>query len=349
MKKFSILLALAALALAGCNGGNQENSGNPPTAQNGGSGNSPPAKDFTITVIAKSTTNPVFQYALAGAKAAAADLGPKNHTHIQIDWETPANEDGQVQAQNIDQAVDRHVDAILISCSDAAKVTGSINKAVDAGVPVMTFDSDAPDSKRFAFYGVDDEAAGAEVMDELAKQVKGLTNVAILSGNPNAPNLKKRVDGATTEAAKYPNIKLLAQPFYLEHETPDDASQVVTNAMSAHPEIQAWAMIGGWPLFAKSLLTELPSRHVKVVSVDALPAELAYVDAGIAPVLLAQPCYKWGYASVGIIVDHVLNKKEVPVINPMPLVPVTKANLGDWARTLKSWGADVDPKYLAMK
>ena len=47
-------------------------------------------------------------------------------------------------------------DAILISCSDAGKVTGAINDAVARGVPVMTFDSDAPQSKRFAYYGVDD-------------------------------------------------------------------------------------------------------------------------------------------------------------------------------------------------
>ena len=65
------------------------------------------------------------------------------------------------------------MDAILISASDAGKVTGAINDAVDRGVPVMTFDSDAPQSKRFAFYGVDDDKTGQQTMAELAKVMDG--------------------------------------------------------------------------------------------------------------------------------------------------------------------------------
>ena len=73
------------------------------------------------------------------------------------------------------------------------------------------------------------------------------------------------------------------------------------------------------------------------------------MDKGIAPVLLAQPCYDWGRVSVGLIVDKLIKKKDVPVINDMKLVRVTKDNLGEWAKTLQSWGAtDIDPKYLAL-
>jgi ribose transport system substrate-binding protein len=119
--------------------------------------------------------------------------------------------------------------------------------------------------------------------------------------------------------------------------------------MSANPQIDSWAMVGGWPLFAKSLLTDLPSRNVKIVSVDALPEQLAYVEAGIAPELLAQPTYLWGSESVKIILKHILGKEEVPKVNKMELVKVTKDNLGEWARQLKAWGMTVDQKYLDMK
>jgi ribose transport system substrate-binding protein len=108
-------------------------------------------------------------------------------------------------------------------------------------------------------------------------------------------------------------------------------------------------MIGGWALFTRSLLTDLDPAGVKVVSVDALPAELPYIEHGIAPVLLAQPTYKWGYVSVCKIVDKVLLDKDVPVMNRMELVKVTQENLGDWARQLKEWGFDdVPAKYLEM-
>ena len=71
-------------------------------------------------------------------------------------------------------------------------------------------------------------------------------------------------------------------------------------------------MIGGWPLFTQTLLTDLDPKKVKIVAVDGLPAELAYVDKGLAPVLLAQPTYLWGYISVQRIFDKVHLKKDVP-------------------------------------
>lgn len=343
------LATLAGLALAGCGSGSSTTAstttGSSTTTTTTTS--TPKKKDYKITMIAKSSSNPVFLSAQTGAEAAAKDRGKADGVNITIDWRTPNDEDGQVQAQRIAQAVNEGADAILISCSDAAKVTGAINDAVDKNVPVMTFDSDAPQSKRFAFYGADDAEAGKEVMDELAKAENGAQfNYAILAGNQNAPNLQKRVQGAKDAAQAYPNAHLID---VVNHaETPQDASAAVLREMNAHPEINAWAMIGGWPLFNTALLSLDPSK-VKIVSVDALPAELAYVDKGIAPVLLAQPVYDWGYKSVNIVMDK-LEGKPVQEVNKMELIKVTKSNLGQWANQLKKWGFnDVDPKYLSMK
>jgi ribose transport system substrate-binding protein len=353
MKIGGWLLGLGALALVGCSGGDNGNTAQGSTAgTTAPSGTTTPAagggKSFKIVMIAKSNSNPVFQMAKTGAMKAAEEESKRTGWNITVDWQTPDNEDGQEQAKRIAAAVSGGANAILISCSDAAKVTGAINDAVAGNVPVMTFDSDAPDSKRFAFYGTDDAACGKQVMSELAKITGGKANVAILAGNQNAPNLQKRVAGVKEEAKKYPGITIVTVANHTE--TAADASAKVVETMKAYPQINAWAMVGGWPLFATSLLTDLDPAKVKVVSVDALPAELAYIDKGIAPVLLAQPVYDWGYVSVGLIVKKLIDKKDVPAYNPMALVKVSKDNLGEWAHTLQSWGAtDIDPKYLAMK
>src|SRR5205085_1648059 len=143
-----------------------------------------------------SSTNPVFQSGRTGAENAAKELTQQQGVDVKIDWLTPPNEDAAVQVQRIAQAVNAGDDAVLFSASEAAKVVGAINEAVDRGVPVMTFDSDVPNSKRFSFYGGDDEAMGRQVMAELAKQMGDRGKVAILGGNQNAPNLQKRVKGA---------------------------------------------------------------------------------------------------------------------------------------------------------
>ena len=338
-------VALIALGMLAC-GGSREGTGDSSKTASGASASG--SKTFTIAMIAKSSTNPVFLSGRTGAEAAAKELSQQHGVDVRIDWLTPPTEDAAVQAQRIAQAANSGADAILLSASEAGKLVGAINDAVDRGVPVMTFDSDVPQSKRFAFYGGDDAAMGRQVMAELAKQMGEKGKVAILGGNQNAPNLQKRVQGAKDEAAKHPGISIVS--VFYHPETPQDAAAEVMRAQSAYPEIQGWAMIGGWPLFTKALLSDLDPKRVKIVSVDALPAELPYVEQGLAPVLFAQPTYNWGYVSVKTIFDKVYLKKDVPAHVQMDLIRVSKENLGDWARQLKDWGfTDVDPKYLAMK
>jgi ribose transport system substrate-binding protein len=333
---FVLTLALLASACSGAGDKSAPATGKPGTG-----------KPFVITMIAKSSTNPVFLSARTGAENAAAELSKQLGVEIKIDWRTPPNEDGTVQAQRIAEAVNDGVNALLVSTSDAGKVTGAIDEAVGRGVPVMMFDSDAPASKRFSFYGGDDVAMGRQVMQELAVQMGDKGKIAILAGNQNAPNLQNRVKGVREEAAKHPGITIL-NTFY-HAETPQDAAAEVIRAQNAYPDIQGWAMIGGWALFTQALLDDLDPRKVKIVSVDGLPAELPYVEKGLAPVLLAQPTYLWGYVSVKTIVDHVYLKKEVPAHVQMDLVRVSRDNLGTWARQLREWGfTDVDPKYIAL-
>jgi ribose transport system substrate-binding protein len=336
-KKFAALVTFCGL-MAACGGG-----------EKGAPAGSTPAggRGLKIAMIAKSSTNPVFLSARTGAEAAAKELSQKHGIPIDIMWLTPPEEDGQVQAQRIAQAVNEGASAVLISCSDAGKVTGAINDAVGRGVPVMTFDSDAPQSNRFAFYGVDDIKTGEALMRELAPLMNGKGKVAILAGNQNAPNLRNRVAGVKQEAAKYPGITIVDTFYHIE--TPQDAAAEVIRVQNAYPDVSGWAMIGGWPLFTQTLLSDLDPKKVKIVSVDALPAELAYVDKGLAPVLLAQPTYMWGYVSVQKIVEKVHLKQDVPQIIPMELVKVTKDNLGTWARQLKTWGfTDVPDAYLKL-
>ncbi|HEY7877079.1 MAG TPA: substrate-binding domain-containing protein [Gemmatimonadaceae bacterium] len=332
---FLRICALFILAALGC--GRADGTAKPAAA----------SKTFTVAMIAKSSTNPVFLSARTGAERAAAELSKQYGVSVRVAWLTPPSEDAEIQAQRIAQAVNDGANAILVSASDAGKVTGAINEAVNRGVPVMMFDSDAPASKRFSFYGGDDAAMGRQVMDELATQMHDRGKIAILSGNQNAPNLQRRVQGVRDEAKKYPGITILNT--FNTIETPQDAAAEVIRAQNAYPNIQGWAMVGGWPLFTGALLTELNPDRVKVVSIDALPAELAYVDRGLAPVLLAQPTYLWGYQSVKTVFDHVYRHQPVPAHVQMQLVRVSKDNLGTWARQLRDWGfTDVDPKYIAL-
>ena len=306
-----------------------------------------PAKRIRIAMIAKSSTNPVFLSARAGAEAAARDQSAKLGFPVQVVWMTPPREEAQVQAQRIAQAVKEGMDAVLVSCSDDAVLTPAIDAAVGKGVPVMTFDSDAPRSQRFAYFGVDDRRFGATVMAELAKLIGGHGKVAILAGNHSAPNLRRRAEGAREEAARQ-HIDVVGT--YYHPETPDDAVAEVLRVTSAYPELRGWAMIGGWALFGKTLLDEPAIKPLKIVAVDGLPPELRYVEKNVVPVLIAQPTFLWGNVGVTKILDRIQYHKDVPAVIPMEPVKITVDSLGDWSRQLKQWGfADVPEEYLRLK
>jgi ribose transport system substrate-binding protein len=292
-------------------------------------------KTFTFGVIAKSNNNPVFQAAKTGAQDEAKALGAKNGVNIKIDWRTPNEEDPQKQVEAVEQLVNAGVSGIAISCSDANKLTDAINKAVDNGVPVVCFDSDAPKSKRMAIFGTDDVACGKQVMTELAKAMGEKGTVAILAGNQNAPNLQKRVQGVKEEAKKYPGIKILDT--YYHKETPQDAAAKVEQVQQANPEIGGWAMIGGWPLFTDNALKWAPGA-VKVVAVDALPAQLQYLKDGHVQILLAQQVYEWGTTSVDLLYDAVANnKKPETTFIKADLIPVTKDDAEAFGKKWDKW------------
>src|SRR5262245_13858041 len=290
---------------------------------------------YTFGLVAKSQNNPVFQAARVGAEQAAKDLGAKNGVTLKIDWRTPNEEDAQKQAEAIEQLVLAGADGIAVSCSDANKLTDAINSAVKKGVPVATFDSDAPASKRFVTFGVDDVKCGQQVMEELGRILGGKGTIAILAGNQNAPNLQKRVQGVKLATKKFPGIKI--RDTYYHKEAPQDAAAKVEQVMQANPDITGWAMIGGWPLFTDNAL-KWPPGTIKCVSVDALPPELAYLRSGHVQLLLAQQVYEWGYRSTEHLINKIHLKKDPSVLHDVsPLVPVTKENVDEFAKNWEKW------------
>jgi ribose transport system substrate-binding protein len=208
---------------------------------------------------------------------------------------------------------------------------------VDKGIAVICFDSDAPNSKRFAYYGTDAMDCGRRTMEELAKAMGEKGTVAILAGNQSAPNLQSRVAGAKQALAKYPNMKLNDPGVFYHVETPEKAAEAVLSAQNANPGIQGWAFIGGWPLFTTDAL-KWPAGSIKVASVDALPAQLGYLRDGHVEVLLAQDCYGWGTKSVELLLDKILKNQNPPdVLVVDPLTRVTKENVDEYGKHWEQW------------
>lgn len=304
------LTATSALFLGSCGeqgNSSTDSSSSADSSSAGGDGSSAATERYVIGVIAKSQSNPVFQAARVGAVDAARDLGEQYGIDIQIEWRTPTNEDAQKQAEYVEQLASAGVDGIAISASDANLLTSSLNDAIEGGAYVVTFDSDVPDSDRIAYYGVDDKAAGAKVMEELAKVMDGEGVVGILSGNPNSANLSARVAGVEEKAAEYEGIEVRGT-FYEPKETAADMAAKVQQVQAANPDISGWAFVGGWPLYTDNALDGV-HETAKVVSMDPLRLPISYLKKGQVQTLVGQPYHGWGYQSVKILIEQLHNDK----------------------------------------
>jgi ribose transport system substrate-binding protein len=316
---------LAGVALAGAG----LSCGRKPAAADG--------KTVIIGLVAKSQSNIVFQAAYKGARDAARELGPRYGVAVELRWMTPPDENPQKQAEAIEQLARSGARGIAVSCSDANILTPAIDKAVDLGAAVLCFDSDAPRSRRFCFFGTDDTSCGALVMRQLAAQMGEQGQIAILAGNQAAPNLQARVAGVRAELARHPGMSLAPNGVFYHAETPEQAAETVNRAQSTTPTIRGWAMIGGWPLFTRDALAWKPGS-VKVVSVDALPPQLAYLQSGHAQVLLAQNCYGWGQTAVRVLLEKIVRGADPPAARIIDsLTVVTKENQAAYGKNWETW------------
>jgi ribose transport system substrate-binding protein len=301
-------------------------------------GDSKSAKQkITIGMIGKVATNPVFVATYSGARLAAKELGAKYNVEIDIDWQTPKMENVQEQAAAIERFSNSGVSGVAISCIDANYLTPVINKAVDKGTPVMCFDSDAPKSKWFAYYGADDVEFGRMLLKELASEINGKGSIAVLAGNRNALNLQRRLQGIKDEIKKHPNITLSPDDVYYNIEIPDIATETVARAQKKHPNIGGWIFIGSTVLQTKNSLKWSPGE-IKVTAGNAIPAELDYVKSGYVQGLVGVNCFQLGYKTVEILLDKIRNNHTPsdPLMY-IQLTQVSKENVDEWLLNWRKW------------
>jgi len=294
-------------------------------------------KKITIGLIGKIKENPVFMAAHSGAKLAAKDLGAKYNINIVIDWETPEKESVEEQAATIERFSRSGVDGIAISCSNANYLTPTIDKVVGKGIPIMCFDSDAPSSTRFAYYGADDIEFGKMLMKGLASELNEKGTIAVLAGNKYGLNLQRRLQGIKEELKKYPNIILPQRNIVHNLDIPAIASETVKRIQLSNPDIKGWIFITSAALQIKNSLNWNPG-DVKVVAGNAVPAQLEYVKNGYVQSLVGMNCLQMGYKSIEILLDKIIKRKTPndPIMY-CPLIMVKEKNEKEWSINWNRW------------
>ncbi len=111
----------------------------------------------------------------------------------------------------LDQIIAKKPAGIAVSVMNAEAYKASINKAIESGIPVVTFDSDSPASKRYTYLSTGNESAGAEAARAMAKAIGEKGNVGIID-SPGPENMNARRKGfVDTIKNEFPNIKIVQE------------------------------------------------------------------------------------------------------------------------------------------
>ena len=190
------LAAAAALVLAGC----AVDSGTGGT-EGGGEGGS---DNLAITFLPKNLGNPYFDTSSAGAEEAIEEF---DGTFAEVG---PAEATPDSQVSYINTLTQQGVGAIAVSANDPEAICDALNEARDAGVKVVTFDSDTNPECRDLFINQATAEGIAKVqIDLIAEQIGDAGEIAILSASANATNQNAWIELMKEELANHPNITLV--------------------------------------------------------------------------------------------------------------------------------------------
>jgi ribose transport system substrate-binding protein len=268
---------------------------------------------ITIAWIPKALNNPVFELGRDGAFVKAEELTKQGPYEVEVLYVGSVASDIAEQARVMEDMIAQGVDAIGVSCNDPDGCVDPINKAIEAGIEVMTWDSDSPDSNRFTYLGVSNYEGGRAAADLLVRAMGTEGKVAMLTGVPGALNLEERMRGfGDVLAEQYPDIEIVTTVAC--YDDINQGVQVVEETMQAHPDLDGWFFVGLWPLFADRGSMPLweeaaTSGQLTTIAFDTLPVELEYMKDGYLQGLVGQKYWGWGYDTVQMITDKIVEGK----------------------------------------
>ncbi|MGC4093815.1 MAG: substrate-binding domain-containing protein [Polyangiaceae bacterium] len=273
----------------------------------------------TIGWMAKGATNTFFDLSRHAAQLAAQDLASASGREVEVVLLDAQEATADAQAAQVQAAIDMGVDALDISVLDPAVLTPVLDKAVDAGIPVLTFDSDAPASKRTSFYGISNLAGAQSAASILSNLMGQKGKIAIMTAAGSTPGTlstsqtyTERMSGFLDSIAANPDLEVVATiPCGKTEETNyAGCTGLLEEQMAAHPDITGWYLARGRALREAKLETLAPNWSaavkagtVKVVAFDLPQDALHSVQDGLVNAVVTQDYFGWGYDVVNLSFD----------------------------------------------
>jgi len=272
--------------------------------------------------------------------------------------QAPPRSEHNAQKAIVEDAIAAGVDGIAVSPIEADAFAPVIDKAIGAGIPVLTFDSDSPKSRRLAYIGTNNFEAGKVAGQEAVKLLpKGGKMVAFV-GNMSAQNARDRYLGFL-EAVKGHGIEMLQAPFE-DDKDKTRAQRNVFDAITRYGD-KVDGFLGLYSYNGPAIAAEVAKagirQRVKIICFDGEPLTLKNLEKGLVDVTVVQKPYQFGRLTTRLL--FLINRRGLPTameemkpeldalgmkvqdgVIDTGVEVVTPANAGPFIRKLKEKGLE---------
>lgn len=271
-------------------------------------------------------------------QAAFLKWGKERNVRVSIlgpaDWDVPA------QINAIEEVIGTRPTGILINGTDPA-LAQAINKAVDAGIPTVVYDSDIPGGRHHAFLGTDWYAIGKMQGEEMVRLLNGKGKVAYM-GILGMSNMEAGFAGLLDVFKNYPGIEVVGK--YDDKASVELAAKITSDVIAAHADIAGFCGFdsNSGPGIALAVREAGRAGKIKITTVDWEPEHLALVKQGVIHMLAGQKreLFTWYGAQFLYDMAHRTNRlstndgragiTSIPEKTNTGLIKITSENIDLW-------------------
>ena len=277
------LMALMMVLLAGC----KETGGTEPQA--GAQAEDKPADKVVKLAFVTNNASEFWKIAAAGVKKYEAE------SKVQVDLKMPPNGTTEEQNQILENLASQGYDAIAVSAIAPDDQVPVLDKVAEKS-KLITFDSDAPKSKRLLYIGTNNYEAGKALGGEIVKLLPEGGKMAVFVGTLSADNAKQRLQGIE-DAIKGHKIEIVDK-----REDNTDRAKARSNVediINAHADLDLVAGLWSYngPAIAAAVDALGKSGQVKAAVFDEEEGTLNGIEKGTIAVTVVQKPFEFGYQS----------------------------------------------------
>ena len=279
----------------------------------------------------------------AGLEKAAAEY------HVTAEMRGTGYFDPKGEVDEFRSVLATHPAGILVSITDPDLMRPEINKAIAQGVPVITIDSDAPDSQRLYFIGTNNLAAGRLGGQRVAARLNGKGTVVFFT-NPGQPNLEERLKGYKDVLGQFPGIKI-AEVFDMQGDSGkalDKAEEYLTRTGAGKVDALVCLEAAAGKDVAEAIKRHKAEDRL-LVTMDVDPQTLELINSGEIDATISQKPFTMAYLGLkgldeihhnppkSLTTDYALDASSpFPAFVDTGVAMVDKGNVGQFTQGLGS-------------